>query len=767
MEATGKFKAIVLTSIIGIVGVLIFGLLWLFVFSNANPAGFGWYLFAFATGITMIVLPCTLPLAFVIVPLSMGKGIKKGIGIALSFGAGVAMMLSVYGILAAALGGFALGNFNASLDVVKNWVYFIAGIFAYLFALNEIGLIKFRMPSYTGAAPAFIQKQSDFLKAFLLGLFLGNIGVGCPHPATPLLLVEIASSGNIAYGWTLFLTHALGRILPLVLLAFLAVMGVNGLSWLITKKDKIEKATGWAMIFVAGFILALGLFSHAWWVASGTHTLLEKVTQEHAFLGALNEKLDTAVVHSHGIEETVGHTGLFGLPLSLGNYVLVLLWIIPIWWWWRREKTRVDAIPSDKMVPEKEAEFKVWHLREKLFTIVSILLIVIFIWALPQWFATRGLAGHGHESGTPAVHEHDSSMQGMDHGATEGSMPGMDHGAHGAGYHEENSVTEGLSVVLSVQENVAAREQTPLTFKVEMRPGNTPYDSLIIEHEKYMHVIGVREDLNQFFHIHPTNVGPGLWQVSHIFNEPGKYKVYVDVTDTSGTHSFGQKTFEVKSLESGSPSSISQNQEMLKNVIVGDYQVALEHDTPLVAGKTAEIHLVVHDVFGRGVELENYLAAPMHLAVISQDLTQYLHTHPEGHENHGEEMPASDGHSDHSHSLLPTKSALAHVDTGGSEVESETIIFKVPFLEPGIYKVFAQFRPKGIVLAADEAITAAFLIKVEENTGQVITAVPAVEHAHGTTSRAGNTNGKKVTLALISIVIMALLSRFVYKKIQV
>lgn len=755
MEATGKFKAIILTSVIGIVGVLIFGLLWLFVFSNANPDGFGWYLFAFATGITMIVLPCTLPLAFVIVPLSMGKGIKKGIGIALSFGAGVAIMLSVYGILAAALGGFALGNFNASLDVVKNWVYFIAGIFAYLFALNEIGLIKFKMPSYTGAAPAFIQKQSDFLKAFLLGLFLGNIGVGCPHPATPLLLVEIASSGNIPYGWTLFLTHALGRILPLILLAFLAVLGVNGLNWLITKKDKIEKATGWAMVFVAGFILVLGLFSHAWWVQSGTHTLLEKVTQEHAFLGALNEKLDTEVVHSHGIEETIGQTGLFGLPLALGNYVLVALFIIPIWWWWRREKKRIDAIPNEVQISEKNAEDALWHMREKLFTIISVLLVVVFVWALPQWFAQQGSMSHDHAPGTPAAH---------DHGAMNtGAMLGMDHDAHGAGYHEESEVTDGLAVAMAVSENRVAGEEATFTFKVEMRPNNTPYDDLVIEHEKYMHVIGVRADLNQFFHIHPTNVGPGLWQVTHTFLEPGNYKVYVDVSDASGHHSFGQQVFYIAPGEDPFGITTGVSREILKNVIVGDYQVAFEHDMPIVAGNTAEIHLVVHDVFGRGVELENYLGVPMHLAVISDDLTQYLHTHPEGHVD--EEMPASDGHTDHTHSLIVAKTALAHIAVGGPEVESEVVVFKVPFAKAGTYRVFAQFRPKGIVLPQDDAITASFFVEVEENSRQSVTAVPTVLHQHAGST--GNSTAQKIMLAFISIIIMALLSKYVYKKIQV
>ena len=170
----------------------------------------------------MIVLPCTLPLAFVIVPLSMGKGVVKGLGMAFFFGLGVVLMLSAYGVIAAIVGGVAIDSLGAPLEVVKNWVYFIAGIFALLFALSELGFLNFKMPTYTGAAPAFIQKRQDFLKAFFLGMFLGNIGIGCPHPATPLIFIEIATSGDIFYGWSLFFIHALGRVLPLLFLAFLA-----------------------------------------------------------------------------------------------------------------------------------------------------------------------------------------------------------------------------------------------------------------------------------------------------------------------------------------------------------------------------------------------------------------------------------------------------------------------------------------------------------------------------------------------------------------
>lgn len=340
-NATLSIRVVFITAAFGLGAFIVTGLIWFLFLGPETPVGFGWYLFSFAAGLSMIVLPCTLPLAFVIVPLSMGKGAVKGLGIAIAFGLGVAITLSMYGVIAAVVGEVAIGTLGAPLETVKNWLYFGAGLAAYLFALGEIGLINVRMPTYTGAAPGFIQKQQDYLKALLLGLFLGNIGVGCPHPATPVILTRIAASGDIFYGWMLFFVHALGRILPLILLALLGIMGVNALTWLVARKDKVERATGWGMVFVAAFILVLGLFTHDWWVLSGQHTLLEEITQEERFLGIIVDRFNLGPPpHTHGLEEFTGRTGLLRLPLSLGNWVLIGLWVLPLWLvYWKRKKS--------------------------------------------------------------------------------------------------------------------------------------------------------------------------------------------------------------------------------------------------------------------------------------------------------------------------------------------------------------------------------------------------------------------------------------------
>ncbi|HEY4479434.1 MAG TPA: cytochrome c biogenesis protein CcdA [Candidatus Paceibacterota bacterium] len=747
----GRIRSYLVISVFALFAVILFGLLWLFFLAPSQQSGFGWYVFSFAAGLSMIVLPCTLPLAFVIVPLSMGKGVAKGLGIALSFGSGVALMLSIYGVIAAAVGGAAINGLGADLETVKNWVYFIAGIFALIFALGEIGLLKFRMPSYTGAAPAFIQKKQDFIKAFLLGMFLGNIGVGCPHPATPLILVEIASSGQVFYGWTLFLIHAIGRILPLLFLALLGILGVNGLSWLVARKEKVEKATGWAMVFVAGFILTLGLFTHKWWVNSGIHTLLERVTGEEQFLEVVRTNLNSTQTHRHGLE--MG-TGLFGLPLWLGNWFLVLVWVVPLWWWWFRERKRVSGIPPDAKIDEKNAEHKILGWKEKFITILMILFGAIFIYILPQNFL-RQQSGDMHALSESADHEHTpEEMMDPDHidemandSSHMNEMGESDGHGHSAQYHEETFVKEGIVVNLGVPANISAGETANLAFYVNTKPASTPVVNLELGHKKYLHVIGVRSDLSQFFHIHPENSGSGFWSSNYAFKEEGKYKLFTDIKYAGQQHTFGHGAIAVRRTLT-SPKTPAPQVQFFDNVIVGNYQVALDHNVPLVKGKPMQFIFTYQDVLGNGVELEPYLGADMHLVVIKDDLSEYVHAHPDD-----STTSSDDGH-DHEHTFLGAQQAYAHTGATTGGPDPAEIPFTVTFPKEGIYKLFGQFRPKGTDLPVETALLAEFYVKVESSG----VSVPPEYHDHessGVPSRA--------LMVVVSLILMTALSYGVAK----
>ncbi len=709
----------------GLLAVIVFGLLWFFLAGPQVPVGLGWYLFSFAAGLSMIVLPCTLPLAFIIVPLSMGKGVARGLLIAVFFGLGVAITLSLYGVLAATLGKVAIGTFGAPLEIVKNWLYFIAGAFAFLFALGELGLVKYRMPSYTGAFPGFIQKQQDILKAFLLGLFLGNIGVGCPHPATPVILTRIAVAGDVFYGWLLFFIHAVGRILPLIFLAILGVLGVNALSGLVKHKDKIERTTGWAMVFVAGFILVLGLFSHDWWVLSGQHTILEEITQEERVVSVIAGRLGVKPPHEHGLPPS-DHTGLFGLPLAWGTWVLLFLWILPLWWHFSRKKKAVSALPdAEREHARQDLRSLFWN-----FLTLSVLLVAVFGYLLPQRFLAR--------TQTPQEGTMGAEMGGMmGHPST---SSGQAHG--GTLLREEGEVKEGITVNLNYTPPFPETgKEVKLDFFVNLKPQSEGVSvvDLEIQHEKKMHVIGVRSDLNEFFHIHPLVTDadlPWILTANHVFRKPGEYKIWSEIKYRGENHAFGHPTIPVR----GAGPAFEPQKEITVSKIVDRYQVSIDY-RDLAVGTENHLDFLVRDFEGRGVELDDYLGETMHLSVISEDLTHFIHTHPSGHNDMNGMME--------DHSVNVVERALANGSLPHENAApGDHIPFTVSLPERGFYKVFGQFRPKEMNLPPDTALHAEFWVEARE-----------------VAPRAGTPLASWWGLLFISLVLIAILSWGVKKYI--
>jgi len=254
-----NFK-IVLTSIAFVLfSIILVGLVWLA--SGDQPVS---VTLAYAAGLSMIFLPCTLPLVFVIIPMCMGKGYKKGLSMALLFGLGVAVTLTFYGIMVALVGDyFGLDNFSRGM-------FFIAGIFAYTFGLTQLKLLKVSLPEVP--MPQFIHKKKDYSKAFFMGLLLGNAGVGCPNPAFYVLLLYIATTGSVVAGGWLGFIHGVGRATPLIFLAILAIIGINASTWVASKKDSIDKIMGWGLLLVGVFVFSVGFFGMYWWETSVVHT---------------------------------------------------------------------------------------------------------------------------------------------------------------------------------------------------------------------------------------------------------------------------------------------------------------------------------------------------------------------------------------------------------------------------------------------------------------------------------------------------------------
>lgn len=223
------------------------------------------YSLAFLAGISMIFLPCTFPLVFIIVPLALSRKIGKGLMMALLFGAGLTLTFTLYGI---ALGWF--GGFVALYKVIS-WMLILGGIAALVFGISELNLIKFKLPFKQTILPASLQGKNDYVRSFFLGFFLGNAGVGCPNPAFYIVFGYVATLGIPSVGASLGALHGLGRIIPLLFLVVLAVLGINAMNKLSAYQDKVKRWVAWALVALGAFILNYGAFGMAWFEDSIIH----------------------------------------------------------------------------------------------------------------------------------------------------------------------------------------------------------------------------------------------------------------------------------------------------------------------------------------------------------------------------------------------------------------------------------------------------------------------------------------------------------------
>lgn len=367
----------------------------------------------------------------------------------------------------------------------------------------------------------------------------------------------------------------------------------------------------------------------------------------------------------------------------------------------------------------------------------SLFLIVTFVLYLPLRFRS-GLMDHNDEQ---------VMMDGN-------SMMEDDHGKHAALYQEENEVKEGLVVNLSILDVPYATHATgrPLFFDfwVNEMPNRTPVslDQLEVSNTKLMHVIGVRSDMNGFFHLHPEpvsidpNIPAGQRQMLSTefkFEQPGRYKIWSEIKKDGINHVFGHPEISVV----GDGPVENKEVSFARNVIIGSYQLSLFVKEPVSRGQEQRLSFDLHTLTGQELKMENYLGVPMHLTVIKDDWSQFIHTHPG--------MDESDMDMMDSHGFGPVKVVRAHEGAENEKVENvksdETADFNVVFPTAGRYKVFAQFRPEGAFLPEGEAMLATFWIEVQEKAPPVVSS--------------------QIWLVLVSVILIIILSLAVSRYLKV
>jgi hypothetical protein len=220
-----------------------------------------------------------------------------------------------------------------------------------------------------------------------------------------------------------------------------------------------------------------------------------------------------------------------------------------------------------------------------------------------------------------------------------------------------------------------------------------PLQGLTLMHARYLHVVIVSQDFRVFAHIHPRDferltpevLKSGRFFVRFTFPRAGRYIVGLNFAVKGQPIS---RHFIIN--VAGEPKMTSLKKDSSREKRFGGLDVTLATVPERVtANKAAVLSYVFKKNRKPVTDLEPWLAAPMHLAIVSSDLKYFMHVHGEvlG-------MLSPDHHEDHMHMTVPRKFGP------GIEVH-------VTFPAKGVYEVFGQVGHEGKVILTK------FMVEVE------------------------------------------------------
>jgi len=208
----------------------------------------------FLAGLGLAFTPCVLPMVPILSGIIAGEGDNvspmRGFTLALSYVMGMAIVYTLAGVAAAALGLQLQATFN------QPWILILfAGLFIVL-ALGMFGAYDLQMPSSIQSKLSSVsgnQKNGTMVGAFVMGALSALIVTACVAPALIAALTVIAQTGDMLRGGSALFAMSLGMGAPL-----LAVGAAQGK--LLPKAGRwmlaVKNAFGFMMLALAIWMLS-------------------------------------------------------------------------------------------------------------------------------------------------------------------------------------------------------------------------------------------------------------------------------------------------------------------------------------------------------------------------------------------------------------------------------------------------------------------------------------------------------------------------------
>jgi rRNA maturation protein Nop10 len=223
-----------------------------------------------------------------------------------------------------------------------------------------------------------------------------------------------------------------------------------------------------------------------------------------------------------------------------------------------------------------------------------------------------------------------------------------------------------------------------LLFKV-LHPGTgEPIKKFEVVHEKLYHLFLISQDMEYFQHIHPEEQPDGTWRITVTLPKAGYYKVLSDFLPGGGASQFIARPL-VTAGYAGDLAADSAHlvPDAMLTKTVSDLTATLSTD-PATFAVGQYGHLTYHltdTATGRPiVDLQTYLGAFGHTLIMSEDMVDYVHSHPL------DILARPDDDGGPPQFLIPPGADLETL-RGGPDVTFEGL-----WPKPGRYRAWTQFR---------------------------------------------------------------------------
>jgi hypothetical protein len=251
-----------------------------------------------------------------------------------------------------------------------------------------------------------------------------------------------------------------------------------------------------------------------------------------------------------------------------------------------------------------------------------------------------------------------------------------------------------LADIKTDPERIHVGNLTNIVFSIKDH-GGKPIQELSVHHDRIMHVIIASQDFSVFAHIHPEDFGSITPEMKKLARYPVKFTFpkggrYIIAIDFAIKGQLIAKRFLID--VAGEPKMGFPTRDLSREKRFGNLDVTLTSvPERIVAGKEVMLSYLFRKKGESVADLEPWLSAPMHLAIISSDLAHFIHTHGE--------LPGMPPMSHDEHHM---QMKMTVPDKFGPKIETHII-----FPAKGLYQIFGQVEHQGKV------IVTSFMVDVE------------------------------------------------------